>query len=58
MIVCQEKDFSFYDLKTGMPIQVKPTQIDWSPEKMSKGAYPHYMLKEIYEQPIALTDNP
>ena len=27
------------------------TQIDWDIETAKKGGYPHYMLKEIYEQP-------
>ena len=56
MVVCRAEGSSFYDLKTNQPIELAKTQIDWSPEKMSKGAYPHYMLKEIYEQPGALTD--
>ncbi|MBF0275323.1 MAG: glutamine--fructose-6-phosphate transaminase (isomerizing) [Nitrospinae bacterium] len=29
--------------------------IDWSVETSQKGGYPHYMLKEIYEQPESLT---
>ena len=28
--------------------------IDWTPEMIDKGGYPHYMAKEIYEQPIAI----
>jgi len=28
--------------------------IDWTPEMAMKAGYPHYMLKEIHEQPIAL----
>ena len=27
------------------------TRIDWDPEVAQKGGYPHYMLKEIHEQP-------
>ncbi len=30
------------------------TIVDWSPEDVSRGDYPHYMLKEIYEQPRAV----
>ncbi|OYT51054.1 MAG: glutamine--fructose-6-phosphate transaminase (isomerizing) [Desulfurococcales archaeon ex4484_204] len=29
--------------------------IDWTPEMAMKGGYPHFMLKEIHEQPEALT---
>jgi len=28
--------------------------IDWTPEMIDKGGYPHYMAKEIYEQPLAI----
>ena len=30
--------------------------IDWSLEDVKKGGFPHYMLKEIYEQPQAFFD--
>ena len=30
--------------------------IEWSIEDASKGGYPHYMLKEIHEQPRAIRD--
>ncbi|MCS7108143.1 MAG: glutamine--fructose-6-phosphate transaminase (isomerizing) [Sulfolobales archaeon] len=30
--------------------------IDWSPEMARKGGYPHYMLKEIHEQPQAVSN--
>jgi len=29
--------------------------VDWTPEMAMKGGYPHYMLKEIHEQPYALS---
>ncbi len=31
------------------------TTIDWSPEAAEKGGYEHFMLKEIHEQPEALS---
>ena len=30
--------------------------VDWEPEQARKGGFPHYMLKEIYEQPRAIAD--
>ncbi|MCE4614937.1 MAG: glutamine--fructose-6-phosphate transaminase (isomerizing) [Desulfurococcales archaeon] len=30
--------------------------IDWNIENISKAGYPHFMLKEIYEQPLALRE--
>ena len=34
----------------------KPLRIQWSPEQAEKGGYPHFMLKEIMEQPRAILD--
>ncbi|WP_256205042.1 glutamine--fructose-6-phosphate transaminase (isomerizing) [Aeropyrum camini] len=31
-------------------------RVEWTPESASKAGYPHYMLKEIYEQPQALSE--
>jgi glucosamine--fructose-6-phosphate aminotransferase (isomerizing) len=28
--------------------------VDWTPDMVAKGGYPHFMLKEIHEQPTAL----
>jgi len=32
----------------------KPRHIEWDPEEAGKGTFPHYMLKEIHEQPDVL----
>src|SRR6185295_5668615 len=32
------------------------TTIDWSSDRAQKGGYPHFMLKEIHEQPRAVAD--
>ena len=32
------------------------TDIEWNPEQAEKGGYPHFMLKEIMEQPRAMED--
>jgi glucosamine--fructose-6-phosphate aminotransferase (isomerizing) len=34
----------------------KPTRIDWDLETAEKAGYPHFMLKEIHEQPRAVRD--
>ncbi len=41
------------DLK-GAPLEREVVEVEWSLEDAEKGGYPHYMLKEIYEQPTAL----
>ncbi|MDX9715659.1 MAG: glutamine--fructose-6-phosphate transaminase (isomerizing) [Dissulfurispiraceae bacterium] len=40
----------------GNPIQKNVVTISWSPAMAEKGGYPHFMLKEIYEQPRAIAD--
>ncbi|MCE5230229.1 glutamine--fructose-6-phosphate transaminase (isomerizing) [bacterium] len=36
------------------PVVHAPSRIDWEIESIEKGGYPHFMLKEIMEQPQAL----
>jgi glucosamine--fructose-6-phosphate aminotransferase (isomerizing) len=40
----------------GNPIQRAITHIQWDPIQAEKGGYKHFMLKEIWEQPRAVTD--
>lgn len=37
-------------------IEKGPTHIDWDVDAAEKGGYEHFMLKEMYEQPKAITD--
>jgi glucosamine--fructose-6-phosphate aminotransferase (isomerizing) len=48
--ISYEKIDLFHDDK---PVQRPIELIDWSGEDTKKGGFPHYMLKEIYEQPQA-----
>ena len=41
----------------GTPVTRDPERIAWSLEDAEKGGYPHFMLKEIYEQPAAIHDS-
>ena len=38
----------------GTPVQRDPLTIEWDVESAEKGGYPHFVLKEIHEQPDAL----
>jgi glucosamine--fructose-6-phosphate aminotransferase (isomerizing) len=40
----------------GNPIERALTRIQWDPIQAEKGGYKHFMLKEIWEQPRAVTD--
>ena len=41
----------FFDLATGTKIDRLPILLEWTPERLEKNGFNHYMLKEIYEQP-------
>jgi glucosamine--fructose-6-phosphate aminotransferase (isomerizing) len=40
----------------GLPVERAITRIQWDPVQAEKGGYKHFMLKEIWEQPRAVTD--
>jgi glucosamine--fructose-6-phosphate aminotransferase (isomerizing) len=40
----------------GAPVQKKVESVTWSPAMAEKGGYSHFMLKEIFEQPRAVSD--
>ncbi|MES2461780.1 MAG: glutamine--fructose-6-phosphate transaminase (isomerizing) [Armatimonadota bacterium] len=40
----------------GAPLQRDEFAVTWDEQTAEKGGYPHFMLKEIYEQPRALAD--
>ncbi len=37
-----------------VPVNKEVKEVSWSPSLIDKGSYPHFMLKEIYEQPHVL----
>jgi len=43
--------------REGRAVQREPQRITWSLEDAEKGGYPHFMLKEIFEQPDAIHDS-
>lgn len=45
---------SLADARTGRPKTVKVTKVFWQTKKESLGQFPHYLLKEIYDQPQTL----
>jgi glucosamine--fructose-6-phosphate aminotransferase (isomerizing) len=40
----------------GKEVSKEPKRVDWNPLMAEKGGYKHFMLKEIFEQPRAVTD--
>lgn len=55
MVILERSGYRLTDLD-GNPIERAPKRITWSPSQAEKGGYKHFMLKEIHEQPRALTD--
>jgi glucosamine--fructose-6-phosphate aminotransferase (isomerizing) len=53
MAVIEAGGVTLMDLD-GRPIARQPERIAWDAAMAEKGGYPHFMLKEIYEQPRAL----
>jgi glucosamine--fructose-6-phosphate aminotransferase (isomerizing) len=45
-----------WNIATGEAIQATAQNITWSPAMAEKGGFKHFMLKEIHEQPRAITD--
>ncbi len=54
MAVCNADGIRFYN-EFGEPVVRDTLTADWDMEAAEKGGYPHFMLKEINEQPAAIT---
>jgi glucosamine--fructose-6-phosphate aminotransferase (isomerizing) len=56
LVIGDAKGLRFMRMSNGKAVTRKPTRIDWSADRLDKQGYPHYMLKEIHEQPTAMVD--
>jgi glucosamine--fructose-6-phosphate aminotransferase (isomerizing) len=64
VIVLEDGDFAVVTrdgvrlsrLDDGAPIAREPFLVTWDEQTAEKNGYPHFMLKEIHEQPRALAD--
>lgn len=52
--VVSKDSYSVKSLRTGEVVEKTITVVPWDTELSGKGGYPHYMLKEIHEQPQAV----
>ena len=52
--VMDEDGFQIKNIQDGTPVVREPQEITWTLEMAEKQGYPHFMLKEIYEQPVSL----
>ncbi len=56
MAVLTPSTYSIRKFATGAQVSRSPYEVTWSVEMARKEGYPHFMLKEIHEQPRALSD--
>lgn len=49
-------NFTIKSIAQGKTIRRTPTEINWTPQMAEKGGYDHFTLKEIHEQPEAVSE--
>ena len=49
-VVLSKVGVKLFDLKTGKEKKLTPQTLDWKLEDAEKGGYPHFLIKEVYEQ--------
>jgi glucosamine--fructose-6-phosphate aminotransferase (isomerizing) len=54
LVVLSDKRYEIRRLSDWNPVSREPETIDWKPQMAEKQPYPHFMLKEIHEQPFTL----
>lgn len=52
--VIEKRGVQIFSLENYSPVRRKKSRIEWSVTEAEKGGYPHFMLKEIHEQPRIL----
>lgn len=54
LVTLSLEGFEIKKIVDSSPVAREPKLIDWAPEMAVKQGYPHFMLKEIHEQPACL----
>jgi len=54
LVVLNDKGYEIRRLSDWKLVSREPETIDWKPQMAEKQPYPHFMLKEIHEQPFTL----
>jgi len=57
LVVLSQKGYEIRKLADWTVVPRQPEIIDWDPEMAEKQGYPHFMLKEIHEQPLTLRNS-
>lgn len=56
MAILKSDSHEIFSLVDGHPVEKKAETIQWNAAMAEKAGYKHFMLKEIYEQPQAITN--
>jgi glucosamine--fructose-6-phosphate aminotransferase (isomerizing) len=54
LIILSDEGYEIHKISDWRLVDRKPEIIDWTAEMAQKQGYPHFMLKEIHEQPLSL----
>jgi glucosamine--fructose-6-phosphate aminotransferase (isomerizing) len=54
LVILTPGNYEIRRIQDGTAVTRAPTLIDWTPEMAVKQGYPHFMIKEIHEQPATL----
>jgi len=54
LVTLSDQGYEIRKLSDWSLVRREPELIDWSPEMAEKQGYAHFMLKEIYEQPLTI----
>jgi glucosamine--fructose-6-phosphate aminotransferase (isomerizing) len=54
MAVLTHNRIRLLKVQNGEEVSRRPFTVEWSVETATKGGYPHFMLKEIHEQPLTV----
>jgi glucosamine--fructose-6-phosphate aminotransferase (isomerizing) len=54
LVVLTDEGYEIRNIDDWEVVPREPETIDWAPEMAEKQGYPHFMLKEIHEQPLCL----
>ncbi|UCD26108.1 MAG: glutamine--fructose-6-phosphate transaminase (isomerizing) [Candidatus Bathyarchaeota archaeon] len=54
IVVLNDEGYEIWNILDWKQVTRNPEIVDWSPKMAEKQGYPHFMLKEINEQPLSL----
>ncbi|PVX23164.1 MAG: glutamine--fructose-6-phosphate transaminase (isomerizing) [Candidatus Bathyarchaeum sp.] len=54
LVILSDNGYEIRNIADWKLVAREPETIDWAPEMAEKQGYPHFMLKEIHEQPLRL----